>query len=290
MATYQLLKSEVLPLTRELAVEHQNLEPSPTERELNPSRIKHLHGKATEGLLINFNWAKAKVGDKWLRMNGQHSSTMLTQLNGSFPDGLYVHMDSYVVDDEFGLALLFRQFDDRKSSRTAADVAGAYQMLHEDLRALPRPIGKLGVEGVVYYRREIDGQSMPSGDDQYMLFKQPGLHPFLLWLGEVFSIKTPELRRQAIVAAMYATFVTNEAEARKFWDSVGRGGPDFEDNAPATVLDNWLKEATSGELRGELKPAQFYQGAIYAWNAYREEKTLKEIKADLKKAAYIPKA
>ncbi len=39
---------------------------------------------------------------------------MLASLNGEFPQGLYVTMDEYEVDSPDGLALLFRQFDDRK--------------------------------------------------------------------------------------------------------------------------------------------------------------------------------
>ena len=66
---------------------------------------------------------------------------------------------------------------------------------------------------------------------------RPELHDFIKWVGEMFSIKTPELRRQTIVAAMYGTFEKNEAEARKFWQEVSRGGVEFEDSHPTTVLD-----------------------------------------------------
>ena len=44
-----------------------------------------------------------------------------------------------------------------------------------------------------------------------------------------------------IVAAIYATFIANEDAARAFWDQVARGGLEYEENAPSTVLDNWLK-------------------------------------------------
>jgi hypothetical protein len=60
----------------------------------------------------------------------------------------------------------------------------------------------------------------------------------------VFTIKTPELRRQTIVAAMYGTFDKNETEAR------------------------------------------FYQASVYAWNAFRENKTITSIKYDTKKGFY----
>lgn len=288
MATFHLLKSEVKPLTQELAAQFRDLEPSPTERDLNPARLKMLQQKADAGLLVTFNWARAKMGNKLLRMNGQHSSTVLCGLNGKFPDGLYAHIDDYEVDSPEGLALLFRQFDERKSSRSATDVSGAYQMLEPALHSVSKPVAKLGVEGINWHARMVEGAKFASGDDVYQLFNRAGNHKFLLWLQEIFTIKTPELRRAPIVAAMYATFIRNEAEARKWWDQVARGGVEFDDNAPSTVVDSWLKASKEGELTDALKPAQYYLGCIYAWNAYREGKTLKEIRADSKKTWYVP--
>ena len=144
---FKLEKSETKPLTQDLAERFRNLMPSPTERGFDEARAKMLREKAAAGQLIAFNWATAKFGDKEYRMNGQHSSAVLCELNGSFPDGLKVHLDSYVVDDKEGLALLFRQFDNRKSGRTPTDVAGAYQGLYEALKDVPRGAAKLAVEG-----------------------------------------------------------------------------------------------------------------------------------------------
>ena len=287
-ASFKLLKSEVQPLTRELAETFKNLEPSPTERELDPKRIKHLKEKAEAGLLVTFQWSRASMGGKQLRMNGQHSSNMLCELNGAFPEGLYVHIDDFEVNGPEGLALLFRQFDDRKSSRSPADVAGAYQMLHAGLHGVARPVAKLGIEGVCYWKQHVEGLPVPPGDDKYRQFNETGLHEFLLWINEVYSIKTPELRRAQIAAAMYATFIKDAAAARKFWADVARGGVEFEDNAPASILDGWLKAAKEGELKEDLKPAQYYQGCIYAWNAFREDKQIKDVKADTKKGMHQP--
>ena len=38
--------------------------------------------------------------------------------------------------------------------------------------------------------------------------------------------------------------------------------------------------------RNELKPANLYQGCIFAWNAFRESKTITAIKYDTKKGLY----
>ena len=71
------------------------------------ARIKHLREKAEAGQLVTFNWSTAKLGERILRMNGQHSSKMLCDLNGAFPKGLKVHLDTYEVDSSEDLAILF---------------------------------------------------------------------------------------------------------------------------------------------------------------------------------------
>jgi hypothetical protein len=53
---FTLEKSEVLPLTPEFAEQFRDMEPSPTERPLNPSRVEHLREKALAGLLVPFTW------------------------------------------------------------------------------------------------------------------------------------------------------------------------------------------------------------------------------------------
>ena len=284
---FRLINSEVKTLTKEFAEYFRGLEPSPTERELNPSRLAHLRAKADAGQLITFGWSTAKVGGKTVRMNGQHSSNMLCELNGSFPTGLKVHLDEYQVDTPDGLAILFRQFDDRKSGRSPADVSGAYQGLHEALRNVPHAFAKIGVEGVAWYRREIDKTSNITADDRYVLFGEQALHGFLCWLGELFSIKTPELKRMTVVAAMYGTFTKNEKEAQKFWGQVARGGVEYEDDAPATVLDAWLKAMAEDKRTSErLVPANYYQGCIYAWNDYREGRAISAIKCKTDKGLH----
>jgi hypothetical protein len=287
---FKLIEAETIPLTRELVEKHMKMEPSPTERELDPARLKYLREKAEAGQLVTFSWARAKLGGKIVRMNGQHSSTMLSELNGSFPDGLHVHLDTYQVDGPTDLAELFRQFDARKSSRTASDVAGAYQGLHTNLANVSRPVAKLAVEGIAYYQINVTGTRTAAGDDQYTLFEDLRWHPFIKWMGDLFSVKTPEMKSIPIAAAMFATYHVNEGEARIFWDQVARGGVEFDDNAPATILDSWLKAAKDSDFkrRFNLKPANFYQGCIFAWNAFREQKPLKEIRFRVDKGILDP--
>lgn len=281
---FRLVKSETKPLTIDLAREFNQLMPAPVERNLDTKRVNYLRERADAGTLVSFNWARVKLGKtgEVMRVNGQHSSTMLSSLNGNFPKGLYAHIDDYEVENEEGMALLFRQFDARQSGRSIGDVAGAYQNLEPALREIPKPIAKLGMEGLVWQQQHAVGVPVLKGDERFTQFSDTRYHPFLQWLGTVFSIKTPELKSIPVVAAMYGTHDANPKEAEAFWNSVARGGVEYDDTAPATVLDAWLKEARERK-RTDLKPANYYQGCIYAWNAHRKAQPLNSIKFDTKK-------
>ena len=137
-----------------------------------------------------------------------------------------------------------------------------YQGLYSDLQDVPRELGKLAAEGVAYYRTKIEGLPAPSGDNRYSLFGETSLHGFVQWVGEPITIKTPELKRVPIGAAMFGTFCKNESEARKFWAEVARGGVEYEDSHPTTVLDAWLKASTENKSqKRELKPRIFIRAA-----------------------------
>jgi hypothetical protein len=281
-ATFRLVKSETVPLTDEVLETFRALPASPTERVFKESRAKHLESKVLAGNAIPFIWAKAQYDGKEYRMNGQHSSAMLADLNGQRPEGLMVHLDTYAVDDGQGLVRLFRQFDDRKSMRDAADVAGAYQMLESELKDLQTAHAKRAIEGIAWYDRYVQGVPTPVGDDQYALFHDVTVHPFLKWTDGIYDIKTKELEKVPIHAAMWGTFTTNQAMAQSFWGSVARAGKLEDDSHPTTKLDEWLRSIAGKETIG-VKTAEIYQGCIFAWNAYRRDAQVVKIKYDTSK-------
>lgn len=292
MEQFRLTKAETLPLTPQLAEEMRDLEPSPTERELDPKRVQHLKDKATDregSKLVTFNWAKVLFKGKPYRMNGQHSSTMLCELNGEFPENLYAHVDTYEADSEESLAVLFRQFDDRRSSRSPADICGAYQGLEPALAHLPRREVQIAIQGVAWYEKNVSGVSGRAGDDIYEMLHNTKYHPFILWFCELFNKhKTGELKATTIIASIFATFHQNEPAAKAFWHDVARGGDEFNEEAPETVLSQWLlkvKDLSAGH-KDKPKPGGLYNGCIQAWNAHREDKTLKSIRGDVKKGLF----
>lgn len=280
--TFNLVKSETRPLTPELVEEFMKLPASPTERPLLPKRVAFLQNALEEDRLVNFDWVEAVLGDQRYRANGQHSATMLSHLNGNFPQGRFVHYDTYRVEDEDELVMLFRQFDARQSGRSISDVAGAYQMSQPDLRDVDRKKAKLAVDGCAWYRHQIEGFAVGKGDDVYRLFSSASLHDYIHWIGDLLDMKTPELEPKTVVGAMYATYMANEQAAKTFWTQVARGGVDYEEEAPSTVLDQWLKSAEA-EKPKVIKPGELYQGCIYAWNTYRRGRSIERIRYDTSK-------
>lgn len=284
---FRLIKSETKNLTPELAKSFHDMKASPTERPFDVQRARMIKEKAEAGQLITFNWATAKLGNEEYRVNGQHSSAVLaSDLNGQFPKNLVAHIDHYEVDSKEGLALLFRQFDARKSGRTPTDVSNAYQQLYENLQDVPRLEAKLAVEGCNWYRRNIESLPSAKGDDVYTLFGELPLHNYIRWVGQVLTVKTPELKRVPIVAAMYGTFIAKEAKAREFWLHVSKGGVAFEDSNPATVLDGFLKNLMNREAYERVAGPELYQACTYAWRAYIEGKTLTSVKYDTRKGLH----
>ena len=75
----------------------------PDDTSVDVAALAWLPGAEFEFKLIAFNGATAQFGDREYRMNGQHSSAMLSELNSSFPKDLKVHLDTYKVAGDLGL-------------------------------------------------------------------------------------------------------------------------------------------------------------------------------------------
>jgi hypothetical protein len=283
MAKFWLIGHSTERLTRELAERFRTMPSSPTERLLNEGRLDDLTHKAAAGLLVTFHWGTAKLGEQLYRVNGLTSSTMLCGLNGSFPEDLVAHIDEYEVDSAEGLALLFRQFDPRTSARKPIDVYMAYQGIVEELRCIRPPVGRLGIEGIAWYFNSVEHTPTPRGDDMFSMVMDSRHHDFLLWLNTLLDLKCKEVQEKPIVAAMYATFEQREEQAREFWRYVVRGGVDFEESHPTTVLDRWLKDAKEKVLKKKPAPGEYYTGCIYAWRAAQEQRTIRSIQSEARR-------
>jgi hypothetical protein len=81
--------SEQVPLTRDLAIKFSTMTALPGEREKKPARLK-------------WTWDVAVIRgtDQELRVNGQHTSTVLATIpEEQFPTGLDVTIIRWAIDD-----------------------------------------------------------------------------------------------------------------------------------------------------------------------------------------------
>jgi hypothetical protein len=285
-------KSGTEPITRELAGKFATMMPSVTERQFSQKRFDFLVERYEAGLFLPCHWASVVLNGEEHRMNGNHSSNLVWKLPDPFPTDLIAHIDQYEAETQEDVVELFRQFDARESARTPLDVAGAYQHAHPELAAIPNAIAKRGIEGIAWYVRWIEGIPTGKGDDRYKLFRRAEYYDFLQWLATLLDMKTPEMRKMEVIAAMYATelVASGNNESHLFWEEVGRGGRQWEEQHPTTVLDKWLKSCHDGTCGDQMKAAYHYQGCIFAWNAYREDRTIKDIRFLTTKGIYTPRA
>jgi hypothetical protein len=274
--SWTLLKSESVSLPRakalEYAARHAGLPHSPVEREIDPSRVAKLVAVLREGRALPFNWATVSYQDQTVRMNGQHSSAAIIEVGAEIPELLTFHMDQYQAADRAGMVDLFRQFDQRWSSRTVADVAGAYQGLVPELAAkeVSRKALKAAAEAISWCKNAVLGEDAPRGDNTYDLLHVAAFTPFFLWFNGVWNGRR-ELLRKEVIAAMWRTYDISQSWAAKFWREVSFG-PDFftDDTAPGAVLSGELNRALEDrEFRDKEfeVPAFYYKKAIKAWNA-----------------------
>jgi hypothetical protein len=275
MSNWSLLRSESQALARasalEFAAKHAGMPHSPVEREVDPNRVKKLVAIIRAGLALAFNWATVEYEGRTVRMNGQHSSAAILEVGADCPDRLTFHLDHYQAKDRKGMVDLFRQFDQRWSSRTAADVAGAFQGLIPEIVDCNRKVTKLAAEAISWCTVRVEGGEAPTGDNTYDLLHDSRYVPFILWLNGVINGRK-ELMKKQVIAAMYRTHDASQSGATKFWREVSFG-PDYfsDDMAPGAVLIGELSAALEDkDFRAKEFDTEgsYYKKAVKAWNAF----------------------
>jgi hypothetical protein len=278
-------------MTPDLVDRFKSMKPSVVERPLDESRVDYLGLRVAEGNAIPFNWSYVTFKGEDYRMNGQHSSIMLSRLNGSSSlKGLSVHVDQFGADTEADMVNIFRQIDVRKSGRSTLDVTNAYASVVPELNDIDRGLLKKAAEAIAWVSTQVDKLTSVQGDDRYGTLMEPQNLPYLQWLGGVLhqDAKVPEMKNSGVLGAMYKTHGIDADVARVFWTDVARGGDEDDDTSPPAALDNWLYGVWGGKIRQAdsdkpISVAHIYQACAYAWNAHVDGKA-----AVIDKRRYAP--
>lgn len=267
---HKLLNTFVVPLTRQYVQAFSELPTFKGDRDRDTirgrKRIKWLHRLMEEGKFHSPKWATAQCGGVKYRMNGGHSSRMLTELNGSFPEGLCAVVDEFHCDTMTDLSDLFLQFDSRQSTRSRGDKINAIKSAVGELDDVKPLYVSRALSGIAFRYRKYGEKPAWSEDDVISLVNEHS--DFICW-----SRKYAGVRRLGVVgcvAAMFATYEKYPNAATIFWGQVLE--ETHPDNChPTRKLARYFRDKIGREISKGNNGKNVYRAdsvrTIHAWNA-----------------------
>lgn len=259
------LSTTTVPLTRELAEEFATMPTWRGERPLRPARLAFLRCRLADGKFHPPRWARTRLADRLYRVNGQHSSYMLANLDGEFPFNLPVIIDDYLCDSEQDLCELFAQFDVPQSVRTQADLANAHACVHPDLEGIAPSRVDNATAGIALAMQ--NGQSRKL--DREERARLVHMHPdFVRWAAPY--LRDRKLQRPGVAAAMFITYRYHPEVADEFWGFV-KDTNHADPKHPTKVLGRFLADSLYRRADPETGRAwtshAYYVKCLHAWNA-----------------------
>lgn len=260
----QHISTEVVPLTKALASRVAATPNYQGERALQRRRLGYLAQRLRDGLFYPPRWSLVRVGGTEYRVNGQHSSAMLTENIDLFPDGMSVVIDRFEADSMRDVADLFSQFDNKASVRSRMEIVNAHARVHVELDAMSSTTLSACVSGMSYAL--CDGKGLRSyADDQRAALTHEHME-FVQWVHEFAKARV--LSRATVIAAIFRTYEVNREHARMFWTWVrDETHPDSQHST--RTLAKFLSLNTNKVGMAKWEPRAFYVKCLHAWNAYR---------------------
>jgi hypothetical protein len=273
---HRLIKTEKVPLTRDLAESFSQLPTFKGDRERDNAagiaRILWLEERLRAGKFHTPKWATVQFAGTIYRMNGGHSSTMLAKFDGQFPRNLEAIIDRFVCETTEDIADLFDQFDPRLSTRTSVERINAHKAVYAELDTVsPTDIHRI-ISGIAFWMGQ-DGEIPRVLEEGRIRLIHDNQH-YLLWASQYSGKRA--LGNVGIQAAMYATHRRNQDHATLFWDHVKEeDAPDNRD--PTRTLATFLRDAIGKKQFGSAAPLwtprAFFVKSIHAWNAWKTGQT-----------------
>jgi hypothetical protein len=264
------VSSELVPLTRELALQFSQMAKLPGERPLRASRVKYFEAELQGGTFNSPNWAKAIIDGhegEW-RADGQHTSHLLATCDEKlFPkDDLSVTINTYRLNSLGDLGELFDLFDNPLSARTNADKMGIYIADYAELDQLDRTFLGRTARGIDYFFRDLlkEGQKAKVFDSrEHGLYFDDGVNrAFAVWLYEHHQTKHAWMvGKPGIAAEIYIDWRSHPELAKVFWAEVfteSNSDPDDETRMLASTLRDWSRKqprVTQDRFRARAKKA-----------------------------------
>lgn len=266
-------RAYTVPLTKEIVDEFVKIPEWAGERNFRPRLLHHLRLEYEQGRFHSPEWATALCQEKKYRINGQHTSSLLKEVevadSGAVDKlGISIHFTEFACPTVNDLFLLFTTFDSRPSVRSGPDYAGTIMSAHSFLgNVLPQDGYRLATGMATYFAKGKGLRSKKPIDRCHHINDDPR---FIL---DAHLYVKPPFYSPGFGAALYATWraVGNTEEWKKFWEDV-LNETDPEADAPSRTLARRLRAQKQKE---QLDARGVYVIGVNAWNAHRANKTRK---------------
>lgn len=226
-----------------------------------------------------------------VRMNGQHTcwgrlyaDEELSKIKGFRAP---VQWLKYEAASEQDMRQLYATID-RGKPRTRGMVIASYLSGTDEFPGYNKAILRLLAQGLTWWKWERnDHRALHTGDEVSMLLLRDH-NKVALSVGAFIKDSKPadfkHLKRQPVIAAMFATFDKAPQIAADFWVKVRDGVGITSKDDPRYTLRNFLMSSTlevsriTGGDNRVVGQEDMYIACIMAWNAHRQGRPLKILK------------
>jgi hypothetical protein len=209
------------------------------------SRVARLKQLNADRLFYGVSWVLATLDGVVYRINGNRSSTMLTELTPEeFPLGLLAIIEHFTCESRLDLIQLYSQFDSLWSARSQCDSARSQRELAPELHDISAGALIAAACGAVCALSGVIRSRITSPDERLLLMHE---YPaFMAWAGRLTSNR--KFRSVGVVAAMFDMYQRSPRMACEFWGLVADRA--LQQTTATTVLENFLQSITVPHYRG----------------------------------------
>jgi hypothetical protein len=271
---------KAVKVTKKMAADWAEMSAAKEDRPLSERRLDVYRRAIKEGTFRPVTWSRAwcKELSQWFRVNGKHTSTLLSSIDLKSIDDVFVIVEEFDCDTLEDVAKLYATYDSKIQLRTASDINRSFAATIPELTDIPsRTIG-LAVAGLAYAAIPTQPTVGTAAERAERLFDHTD---FVLFLHELYSpsdeasAASKHLQRNPVAGAIATTYLKSKSAAGEFWravrDETG-SKPNMPDRKVARMLITNSVDNGNGAHRAagrKMDARAFYVKCLHGWNAWR---------------------
>lgn len=259
-----------------LITEFSTMTMAKMDRPLSPTRMAHLRRIVKEGNFLSAVWAcvTCKADGKTYRINGKHTSTLFSQMNGEMPKDIEIVVERFQCDTLEEVAHLYSSYDNKDSTRNQSAITRIWAATCPELEGVDARVLSCIVTSLSISESGTKVHGLTAEDRAKKMVQYKDFALFVSQLISGQNLESKHLLRGPVISAMFLTWKKDHDASAKFWKLVKRG-----EGAPGSTvrkLERYLLTTNvnwgSGARHPEKKPAaprEMLVKCLHAWNAWR---------------------